>query len=304
MKEQTAFYTVNQLKPHVYHIADPMGVCMTLIIGEEKALLLDTGYGTGNLHETVREITDLPLIVVNSHGHLDHILGNRFFDTVYLHPADLPLYRQHSSKERRQSIANRQRTRPRLFPEDFSPEEYLADLKTEVIPVDEGIVFDLGGVRLTVIHIPGHTPGGIALLDDRDKLLLTGDMVSAHIWMFLPESTGMGTYIESLRKVQQMSSQYDGIVASHVQDILPNDMVVRLIHCAAHIDPEASIAFEPPFEELDRGWMYYEGLESLREALGMETLDLSVQPFSTLNLDKLNFKQVTFVSIAYDLKKL
>ena len=297
-------YTVNQLKPKVYHIAEPMGVCMTLVIGEEKALLLDTGYGTGNLYETVRQITDLPLTVVNSHGHLDHVLGNGYFGEVYLHPADLPLYRQHTSKERKQSFLNRRLTKPQLFSNDFSPEAFLADFKTKVIPVEEGAVFDLGGVRLTVIHIPGHTPGGIALLDDRDRLLLTGDMVSAHIWMFLPESTRIGTCIESLRKIQQRSGEYDGIVASHVQDILPNDMVPRLIHCATHIDPDKSVLFESPFDDLEQALMYYEGLDTLKDALGMETLDLAVQPFHTLDLGKLDFSKVTFVSIAYDETKL
>jgi len=296
-------YAVNQLKPNLYHIADPLGVFVTLIVGEEKALLLDTGYGIGHLDKTIAQITELPLIVVNSHGHLDHVLGNRFFDEVYLHPGDLQLYQNHTTKDRKYSIASMAKHRPELFPADFPLDAYLED-KTKMLPINGGDVFDLGGVCLTVIHIPGHTPGGIALLNNRDRLLLTGDAASPHVWMFLQESTRMPIYIQSLQRLQQLSNQYDGIVASHVPDILPNDIIDRLIHCAEIIDPEKSIPFEPPFEDAGKGLMYFEGFESLKEGLGLETLDFVAQPFHTLNLDRLDFSRVPFVSIVYDKAKL
>ena len=262
-------YKVIQLKPNVYHIADPMGVFMTLIVGEEKALLLDTGYGLGNLDKTVAEITDLPVILVNSHGHLDHVLGNRFFDEVYLHPDDLSLYQEHTSLERKKSMLD---APAELFPDDFSRDAYLEE-KTKIIPVEEGHIFDLGGVKLTVVHTPGHTHGGIALLGDRDRLLYAGDTVSPHVWVFMKESTDIPTYIQSLKKLQQLSGQYDGIVAGHVPIILPNDIVNRLIHCAENIDPEKSVPFTPPFANAGTGFMYFEGVESLKAGLDVESIN-------------------------------
>jgi glyoxylase-like metal-dependent hydrolase (beta-lactamase superfamily II) len=297
-------YSVSQLKPNVYHIADPLGVFMTVIVGEEKALLLDTGYGIGRLNETVAQITDLPLIVVNSHGHLDHVLGNRFFGEAYLHPADLQVYQQHTTQERKHSVVGMLSAGPELFPADFSSEAYLSEFKTEVLPIDEGDVFDLGGVSLTVVHAPGHTPGGIALLDDRDRLLLVGDAASPHVWMFLQESTNIATYIQSLQKLQNLGNQYDRIIASHVPVVLPNDLIDRLIRCAENIDPQKSVPFEPPFEDAGKGIMYFEGFESFKEGLEMETLDLATQPLYTLNLDILDFSKVAFVSIVYDETKL
>lgn len=297
-------YAVHQLKSNVYHIADPLGVFMTVIVGEEKALLLDTGYGIDHLDETIAKITDLPLIVINSHGHLDHVLGNRFFSEVHLHRDDLQIYQHHTTQERKQSIANMQRVNPELFPADFSPEAYLSESKTKILPIGDGDVFDLGGVRVTVIHAPGHTPGGIALLDDRDRLLLTGDAASPHVWMFLQESTSIATYIQSLRKLQKLSNQYDGIVASHIPVILPSDLIDRLIHCANNTDPDKSVPFDPPYDDLNKSLMYFEGFESLKEGLGMETLDLAAQPLLTLNLDSLDFSKVPFVSIVYNPTKM
>jgi glyoxylase-like metal-dependent hydrolase (beta-lactamase superfamily II) len=297
-------YSIYQLKPNVYHIADPLGVFMTVIVGEEKALLLDTGYGIGHLDETIDQITDLPLIVVNSHGHLDHVLGNRFFGEAYLHPADLEAYQRHTTQDTKHSVVAMQSAHLELFPADFSPDAYLSEYKTKILPIDEGNVFDLGGVSVTVVHTPGHTPGGIALLDDRDRLLLVGDAASPHVWMFSQESTSIATYIQSLQKLQELGNQYDGIIASHIPTLLPNDLIDRLIRCAENIDPEKSVPFEPPFDDAGKGIMYFEGFESLKEGLEMETLDLATQPLYTLNLDILDFSKVTFVSIVYDETKL
>ena len=299
------YYSVTELKPNVYHIADPVGAFMTVVVGEKKALLLDTGYGAGHLDKAVAQITDLPLIVVNSHGHVDHVSGNRFFDQIYLHPADLQLYQNHTARERKLRFVSMQNVRPELFPADFSRDEYVSDNESEIIPVNEGDVFDLGGVKLTVVHVPGHTAGGIALLDDRDRLLLSGDAISPHVWIFFEESNSIDTYIQSLKNLLKLGDQYDEIVASHVPVLLQKDMIDRLIHCAENIDPEVSVPFDPPFDDIvDTGLMYYEGFESLKEGLGLETLDLATQPFYTLNLDGIDLSKLTFVSIVYNEAKL
>ena len=193
---------------------------------------------------------------------------------------------------------------PEIFPSDFSPEAYQAEHKTKTLPVADGDVFDLGGVRLTVVHIPGHTPGGIALLNDRDRLLLVGDSASLHVWMFLQESTSIATYVQSLQRLREMGNQYDAIVASHVRSLLPKELISRLIHCARNIDPLRSVHYESPVDDTGPGTMYFEGLESLAQALGMKALDLTVQPLYTLNLEALDLSRVTFVSIVYNETKL
>jgi glyoxylase-like metal-dependent hydrolase (beta-lactamase superfamily II) len=72
------------INDHIYQIKDPMGVLMTLIIGKNKAMLIDTGYGIQNIYEHVLTLTKLPLIVVNSHGHMDHSCGNYLFPEIYI----------------------------------------------------------------------------------------------------------------------------------------------------------------------------------------------------------------------------
>lgn len=77
-------------------------VYMYLLEGTHEALLIDTGYGSFPLKETVRELTDLPVTVILTHGHLDHIGGSAAFDRVLLHEGDGECYRLHAGKKERE----------------------------------------------------------------------------------------------------------------------------------------------------------------------------------------------------------
>ena len=86
------YYKPLKIAENIYHIYEPGNVNTTLIIGEEKALLIDTGYGFGDLAAFVRTLTDKPLEVVLTHGHTDHCGGNYEFPTVYMNLMDVPTY--------------------------------------------------------------------------------------------------------------------------------------------------------------------------------------------------------------------
>ena len=64
---------------------------MFLIVGSEKALLIDTGTGVCNLPAVVKFLTDKPLMVALTHGHPDHAGGNGFFEEIYCHPDDFEM---------------------------------------------------------------------------------------------------------------------------------------------------------------------------------------------------------------------
>lgn len=76
-------YVYTKIRPNIWHIKEDLGVYCTLIIGKSMAILVDTGYGNRNLRAFVEENISTPYLVVNSHGHPDHIGGNHWFDTVY-----------------------------------------------------------------------------------------------------------------------------------------------------------------------------------------------------------------------------
>ena len=69
-------FTVHAVMPGVWHIVDCMGVCMTLLEGENAAMLVDTGYGIEDVADFMRHMTDLPLTVFLTHNHHDHAMGH------------------------------------------------------------------------------------------------------------------------------------------------------------------------------------------------------------------------------------
>ena len=101
-----------------WYIKDARGGVMYLVAGQERALLIDTGWGEGYLPALVASLTSLPLSVVNTHGHRDHTSGNGQFPEVYIHTADLPL-----------AVAS----------------------TAALIPIYDGYTFDLGGREIRVI---------------------------------------------------------------------------------------------------------------------------------------------------------
>ena len=79
---------IKELRPYLYLLDEAHESTGYLLIGEEKACLIDTMMGYNDLYKAVRSITDKPLIVINTHGHPDHIYGNVYFDKAYMNPAD------------------------------------------------------------------------------------------------------------------------------------------------------------------------------------------------------------------------
>ena len=123
-----------------------------LLCGKEKAMLIDTLNGRENLADIVRGITNLPVVVVNTHGHIDHIGGNHFFPEAYMHPADTDVYHEHFG----------------MLVESLKEGEISPLPKgdeCQLLPLEAGQCFDLGGLILEVIPVAGHTKGSIALLD-------------------------------------------------------------------------------------------------------------------------------------------
>ena len=224
--------------PGMWRITSPECVYEELMIGTEKALLLDTGWGTGRLKKVVREITDKPLIVVNSHGHVDHVNGNMQFDEpIYIHPADIELCKAHSSRQMRQTIAAaaEQMTPPE---EKFNQEAFLSGGIGKLTPLEEGEVFDLGGKTLEVVALPGHTHGSIGLLYREEKVLFTGDAINGAVVLYLPECGNIAQYIATLEKAKKLD--FTRMVQSHNNKIVDREALDVYLSVAQRVDWEAA----------------------------------------------------------------
>lgn len=173
------------------YIIDDNRVRAFLIVQEDQALLIDTGFSDSDFVLKAKEITDLPLKVVLTHGDLDHSGNLKYFDQCYLHPDD------------------------RLLIKDEIQFNDLLD----------GDKIIIGNYHFEVISIPGHTYGSIALLERNKKLLLPGDSVQiGPIYMF-GSHRNLDLYFQSLQKLLSYQDDIETILPSHHQYPLSNEYI-------------------------------------------------------------------------------
>lgn len=173
------YVEVYQFRDNLYgflnHILDSYGlVWMWLIIGPEKAMLIDTSFGVGDLKGLVNEITGgMPLIVANTHCSPDHSYGNCQFDRCYSHQLQVPDMEWKQNEGIRHYLMDDD-GKPIWV--DFDPKDFVPFKRYEFIGVPDGHIFDLGqGYEIELVNIPGHQPGHSAYLDKQGRLLIGGD---------------------------------------------------------------------------------------------------------------------------------
>ena len=173
-------YELLSLAPGVWSIEMQM-VRAFLVVGDVSALLIDTGAGGVNLRQAVLTCTSLPVRIVNTHSHFDHISGNNAFEMRFAHPME---------------IAS------------------LAKAGYDAIPVSDGSGFDLGGRVLQVVSLPGHSPGSIGLWDAEAGLLFAGDAVAKNRPVFLSlEGASLEAYQRTLDRILSMENDEHGTVS-------------------------------------------------------------------------------------------
>lgn len=208
-----------------------------LLAGEERALMIDAGMNTKNAKEIGENILkeaglydkliseDKPMLIAITHGHGDHMGGLSAFSDLYMSLTD---YQQFGVKNN--------------YP------------KVTFHPIKEGDKIDLGGRVLEVFENPGHSPGSLAFLDEKNRFLITGDSIqSGHI--FMTDDEGMKIFGDSLKKLaEKTKGRFDEIVGSHGSAPLPGDYIdkvyeawVKVMRCRNHeatVEQEGIVARE------------------------------------------------------------
>ena len=227
-------FKVEKVADKTWAIRDKTQVTCYLVEGEEKALLIDTCWGLGNLAGLVQSITSLPVKVVITHGHPDHVCGAFQFDDLYISKDDESLLNVFYNKQtRRQLIENRFKDQ---LSADFSKEKWINAELGNVSTIKEGDAFELGKRDLKVIAVPGHTPGSICLLDGENELLFSGDSIqTAPVLMHLDTSLPLSTYFDSLVHACSFEEAYDKILPGHGETPIDKAILNELIDGVSEI---------------------------------------------------------------------
>ncbi len=225
---RTDWFEVREFDDGVVGIGEPAheeNVKSFLVRGDDVALLFDTGMGIGNIKQVVDELVRTPVLVVNSHAHWDHVGDDWRFERIWVHEAE--------ADDLRAGASNR-RTRRFLAPERFTvdPPAWI-DTETFSIPGVEpertlsgGERIDIGGRDFVVLPTPGHSPGGITLIDERNGVALVGDAVYAGALYAHLEGSDPHIYRRTLKTLAELAPSLKTIYPCHNDYPLPASFLV------------------------------------------------------------------------------
>jgi hydroxyacylglutathione hydrolase len=239
---KTQAFPCKEIAPNTYEIGEFDCGSIFLLVGDEKAMVIDTGVGIGDLKGFIQKLTDKPLMVCFTHNHVDHVGGAGAFDNAYIHPNDMAEFSNGGgiglSVEGRigyvQWIAEREKgDYPYHLDEDITewgPQPLL-------YPLEDEQVIDLGKRKVKVYACPGHTPGSVTFLDENSRSLFMGDACNCNLGLFGgPRGTPKFTSIEKalfyLKRMLSLKYQYDRYFNGHYdyrplgeplgEDVLPD----------------------------------------------------------------------------------
>ena len=199
-----------------------------LVVGEKRALLFDTGMGISDIKKVTTELTNLPIIVLNSHTHDDHVGGNWEFSTIYGMDTGFTHKNALGSREDAQDEITPDQICGTL-PNGFDAKAYATRPWKITAYTHDGDRFDLGGRIIEVIATPGHTPDAISLIDRANGLLFTGDTYyPAPIWLFRPE-TNLDAYAASIRRLAALAPQVKLVLGAHNIPVASPTILPRLV---------------------------------------------------------------------------
>ncbi|MCW4049763.1 MAG: MBL fold metallo-hydrolase [Candidatus Bathyarchaeota archaeon] len=207
-----------------------------LVLGEEKAALIDTGNGIGNIKAVVDGLTDLPVIVVNTHTHGDHIGGNHQFTDVAVLESDFSHNKADNGQTREQMghyIDGDMVWKP--LPPYLDVESWRIHPFKVTRWLKDGDKVELGDRTLDVVHTPGHSPDSICLLDKKNKILWTGDsFYPAPIYVYAP-TTNLDQFIASFKKMTDMIPSYEWVMPSHNEPRMERHLIKECYEAAVNI---------------------------------------------------------------------
>lgn len=199
-----------------------------LITGSESALLFDTGIGVGDIADVVRQLTSLPVSVLNSHTHYDHVGGNHLFETIY--GVDSEYTANHANG--RENAEIREFVGPgwvwKPLPGETTVDNYTSAAFSIDSFVTDGQTLDLGGRSLEVIMVPGHTPDALVLLDRESRLMFMGDtFYPASLYAHMGDADFF-QYVQSAEKLAEFYSEVDYLLPAHNEPLVASYYLIAM----------------------------------------------------------------------------
>jgi len=238
---KTQAFPYKEIASDTYEIGEFDCASIFLLVGDEKAMVIDTGVGIGDLKGFIRTLTEKPLMVCFTHNHVDHVGGAGAFDNAYIHPNDMAGFSTGGSIGL--DIAGRTWYIHMIAEREKGEYPYQLDVdltewgpQPPLYPLEDEQVIDLGNRKVTVYACPGHTSGSVTFLDENSRILFLGDACNCNLGLGSTPGTARFTSIERacahLKRLQRLRPSYDVYFNGHYdfrplgkplgEDVLPD----------------------------------------------------------------------------------
>jgi glyoxylase-like metal-dependent hydrolase (beta-lactamase superfamily II) len=232
------WFDVSNIATAVWAIGEPrqeQEVFSFLIEGNDRAILIDTGTGAANIAALAASLTSRPVSLINSHAHWDHIGGNWRFDDISIHhleadrlPKGVPnsrLFREFAPEAVRGPL-----------PDGFARSTFAIAPSRATSLLSGGERIDLGSRTLDVIHAPGHSPGGIVLLDAANGLLFSTDVAYPAPLYAFGDDADWTLYRSSMKRLAELAPSLTSVHGSHTRPTMPPSELVDMDRAFAEIE--------------------------------------------------------------------
>ena len=207
------WYHIIKIDARTYALSEPkywQRNVSYLILGSKQALLFDTGPGIYSIRELVQRLTSLPVIVVPSHLHFDHVGRiSEFTDIALLDKREL-------RGQVKDGILTETRAQYMLDNDySFSVHRWIKN----------GETIDLGGRRITVVSTPGHTPESVSLIDPANRRMFTGDLVNREVLLLNVPGSSLYQVLWSLHELARVAPKGSSAYEAHSEKpLLPAEL--------------------------------------------------------------------------------
>ncbi|MBQ6488948.1 MAG: MBL fold metallo-hydrolase [Solobacterium sp.] len=222
------WFTVEQIDRDTFAISEyghwEQAHCY-LLIGETQAALIDTGLGVSDIRKVTDQLTQLPIRVLTTHVHWDHIGGHGLFEDLSVHELEKE-WLESSFPLPEDAVRQNLTCMSCRFPEGFDPAAYHVFQGKASHLLHDGDSIDLGNRKIIVIHTPGHSPGHCCFWEADRQYLYTGDLIySGCLYAYYP-STDPYQFWQSIRKAGELPVRR--ILPGHNRLDIGTDIIERI----------------------------------------------------------------------------